>query len=189
MTEQNTGSFEDPRTRIRRVKVHRDIFNAYADLHRSATIMTQKMDEVLDHFEHQRLIETGLKMGYRMPDVEAVAARNAIIKSYLEGLHPYRDTVMRNDMVEFPATTARQLHLVARHSSMMIAEVINNITQSDYMLGIRKLKQGGGAYQGPTSLQEVFNVWGSLIASTTYERRHVPDERRRLPENWIRYVV
>ena len=189
MTEHDNSSTWDPKTRIRRVKVHRDIYNAYVELYRSACIMTQKMDEVLDHFEHQRLISTGTQMGYRMPDVEAVAARNAIIKIYLDGLNPYHGVYEHDGMVEFPARTASQMHLVARHSAMMIADVVNNINQSDYMLWIRNLKKVGGAYQGPTSLQEVFNVWMNLAVSHAQERRHVPEQGRRLPENWIRYVV
>lgn len=189
MTKHNNSSSWDPATRIRRVKIHRDVFNAYVEVYRSACIMTQKMDEVLDHFEHQRLINTGVQMGYRMPNVEAVAARNAIIKIYLDGLDPFHQAYERDGVIEFPARTASQMHLVARHSTMMIADVVNNINQSDYMLWIRNLKKMGGAYQGPTSLQEVFNVWMNLAVSNAQECRHVPEQARRLPENWIRYVV
>lgn len=188
MTEHNVGSFEDSRTRIRRVRVHREIFNSYAQMQRTAMIMTQKMDEVLDHPEHKDLILTGLAMGYKMPSVEMVNARNVIIKTYLDGLDPHQGVVERNNIVEFPATTALQFYLVAHHSAMMIEDVVNNIAQSDYMLWIRKKKQGGGAYLGPTSLQEVFNVWCSLVNNAAYERRHVPVERR-LPQDWTRYVV
>jgi len=174
--------------RIRRVRVHREIFEAYAEVYRAAKIMTQKMDEVLDHHEHRALITNGLTYGYKVPDVEAVRARNEVIKIYLDGMDPYAGAVEDNGVVEFPAKTARQMHLVALHSTYMISDVINNINQSDYMLLFRNLKKLGGAYTGPTSLQEVFNVWGTLINSNSRESRHV-DQKRRLPPNWIRLVV
>jgi hypothetical protein len=175
--------------RIRRVKVHGAVFGAYVDLYNTATIMARKMDEVLDHYEHKTLIASGLDQGYRMPDVEAVRARNNVIKIYLDGLNPYHDAVLQGDLVEFPARTARQLQLVAHHSTLMIEDVVNNIQKSDYMLWIRNLKLGGGAYMGPTSLQEVFNLWMGLVVASKREQNHLPEKGRRLPANWGNYVV
>ena len=174
--------------RIRRVRVHREVFEAYAEVYRAALIMTRKMDDVLDHHQHRALIDNGVSSGYKVPDVEAVRARNEMIKIYLDGIDPYDDAVEQGGMIEFPARTARQLHLVARHSTHMISDVINNINQSDYMLLFRNLKKIGNEYTGPTSLQEVFNVWGTLINSHSRESRHVA-QNRRLPANWIRLVV
>lgn len=182
MTEWNE------KMRIRSLRVHPEVFEAYVEVYRAARIMTQKMDEVLDHHEHRELINNGLSSGYKVPDVEAVRARNAVIKMYLDGIDPYNGALKHRGVIEFPARTARQLHLVAHHSTFMICDVINNINQSDYMKLFRNLKEKGGAYTGPTSLQEVFNVWGALINSNTRETRHV-DQSRRLPSNWIRLVV
>jgi hypothetical protein len=175
--------------RIRRIKVHSAVFGAYVELYNSASIMARKMDEVLDHYEHQSLIASGLERGYRMPDVEAVRARNHVIKMYLEGLNPYQGAVANDNTVEFPARTALQMQLVARHSTLMIEDVVRNIQKSDYMLWIRNLKQAGGPYMGPTSLQEVFNVWCGLVVASKHEQRHLPAEARRLPANWGNYVV
>lgn len=175
--------------RIRRVKVHGAVFGAYVDLYNCATIMARKMDEVLDHYEHENLITSGLQQGLRMPDVEAVRARNNVIKIYLEGLNPYQGAISQGAMVEFPARTALQMQLVARHSTLMIEDVVRNIQKSDYMLWIRTLKQAGGPYMGPTSLQEVFNVWMGLVVASKHEQRHLPAEGRRLPANWGNYVV
>lgn len=180
---------EDSPPRIRRLKVHPAIFAAYIELYKSASIMACKMDEVLDHYEHKSLIDSGLRNGYRMPDVEAVRARNNIIKIYLDGLDPYADVIHRDGEVEFPARTALQLQLVVHHSTLMIEDVVRNIRTSDYMLWIRTLKQAGGPYMGPTSLQEVFNVWCGLVVASKREQNHLPEKNRRLPANWGKFVV
>lgn len=189
MTEQNSSSGWGPGTRIRCIRMHREVFNAYVEVYHSACIMAEKMDEVLEHYEHQRLISTGVLHGYKMPNVEAVSARNSILKLYLEGLDLYRDAHERNGAIEIPAKTARQMHMVARQADLIFADVINNINGSDYMLWIRNLKKMGGAYQGPTSLQEVFNLWVAVINTSLYVKKHVPEEQTLRLEHWKRYVL
>lgn len=175
--------------RIRRLKVHPAIFAAYVDLYDCARIMAQKMDDVLNHPEHKMIMREAEERGYRMPDIAPIRARNEILKIYLKSAEPFRDVVEREGAIEFPAQTACNLHMVGYQCSLMIDDVCRNIRESDYMPWFGVLKKLEVPYSGPTSLQEVFNVWGSLVTSIQKQHHHGPDQLHRLPPNWISLVV
>lgn len=191
--EESSGLYSrdnwNERIRIRRLKVHPAIFAAYVDLYDCARIMAQKMDDVLDHPEHKMIMREAEEGGYRMPDIAPIRARNEILKIYLKSAEPFRDVVERDGLIEFPAQTACNLHMVAYQCSLMIDDVCRNIRESDYMPWFGVLKKLEVPYSGPTSLQEVFNVWGSLVTSIQKQYRHGPDQPHRLPQNWTSLVV
>jgi len=175
---------------ISRIIIHRDLFLAYVELAQAAKVMTERMDEVLDHPKHIELINGGFRAGYKMPNVDMIQGRNWLIKFYLDGLDPLAGAErVGKDQVMIPAKTARALHLVAEYSASMIDGVVGNIHRSQYMPWIRTLREAGDPYSGPTSLQEVFNLWSSLATATVTHAHHAPDLRRRLPENWLKLVI
>ena len=175
--------------RIRRIKTNAAIFVAYAELHECASIMAEKMDAVLDDDEHQTIMREGAEQGYKMPDAAAIRSRNTLLKQFLAASDPWRDTQIRDDMICIPGKTARDMHMVAYQCALMIDDVCRNIRESDYMLWFRRLNELDAPYVGPTSLQEMFNVWGSLIISIAQQEQHGPEPRYRLPCNWPHLVV
>ncbi len=174
--------------RIGRVKMHVAIFKAYAELHDLASIMAARMDEVLDNDEHQMIMREAAERGYVMPDVEAVRARNNLLKQFLAASDPWGEAEIRNRIIRIPAKTARDMHMVAHQSALMVDEVCRNIRESDYMLLFRNLKRLDVPYTGPTSLQEMYNVWGMLVTSTVRQAQLGPERSHRLPVNWLKLV-
>lgn len=178
-----------PAIRIRRIKVHPEVFAAYLDLYNDAYIMVDRMDEVLDHPEHRMIVREAEELGYTMPDIEGVRRHNALLRSFILASDPRNSAVLKDGLVEFPASSARQLHMIAFQSGMFIDDVCRNIKNTDYMLWFRVLRQMDVPYLGPTSLQEMFNVWASLTTSTAKQASHAPAVSRRLPGNWLKLVA
>jgi hypothetical protein len=158
-------------------------------LHADAMLMAQRMDDVLESDEHKMIMREGAEMGYTMPDADAIRARNKILKLYLAASHPWQGAHEKDGMISFPAESARNLYMVAVQSALMIDDVCRNIRESEYMLWFRRLRELEAPYIGPTSLQEMFNVWGALTISTVQQEQYAPQRHRRLPENWMALVV
>jgi hypothetical protein len=174
--------------RIHRIKTHVAIFKAYAELHEAASIMAERMDEVLDNEEHHMIMREARELGYIMPDSNAIRSRNALLKEFLTASDPWNDAENKEGMIFIPGKTARDLHMVAYQCALMIDEVCRNIRESDYMLLFRNLRRLDFPYVGPTSLQEMFNVWGTLIVSMQQQEQHGPERHQRLPANWLKLV-
>lgn len=188
---QVKGFFNPPATdntasdaKIRSVMVHAEVYRGYMWLYSCAFHMVQQTEKVLDDARHQEILVRGPMLGYVMPDAEIIRKTTAELRRALEGFDP-NEAGMVNGRVSLPIKTARGLYNMACLSDRLIDEVFMSIRKSEYMLWIRALKATGEIYDGPTSLQEVVDVFVAFNDLSVKQVIH-PTSRKgqKLQSNW-----
>ena len=176
-------------TRLRAVKVPKEIHDSYVKLYNAAARLTHSMDTILDHEEHKRVLAMGEAKGLQMPVAQDFRAQNEKMKAILNDFSPYDiNGLINNDKgrivsVLIPFEAAVGFHYTALESARMIALALKSFYNRDYQTCFRVLKEEGNPYQGPISYDKVSKTWHVLLAACEAHEVHAPVHK--LPANWL----
>ena len=172
----------DP-SKVTTVQVHPGIYNAYLILYIECCTLVERMDAVLDDGEHCLLVEEATQSGFKMPDIEFMRDRTNELRDALMVFNPYNVRIFRDGMVLLPIESARGFYNVAASGQKIVSGVFDAIEKTNYLSWFTVLKNMGAPYSGPTSLQEVINVWAGIDRGAHSERTYA--HPKALPRSWF----
>ncbi len=170
--------------RSREVLVHPMIYRAYLVLYLESCALLNRMDAVLDSRLHQAIMAEAIDRGFVMPDVESMREKtNALRLAIAMSPDPHDVRLYKNNMLLMPVKTACAFYNVAARGQDIVEDVFYAIEKTQYLPWFTVLKKRGEPYAGPTSLQEVFNVWANLERSASSEKKYAAPNA--LPRSWF----
>ena len=184
----NTAEFPSG-VRLRTVTVPKQIYDSYVRLYNSAALLSYSLDTVLNHKDHQNVMNMGTAMGLCMPVERDFRAQNDTLKQCLNAFGTDEIDSLIFDKkgsvvaVRLPFNTAAGFHHTAIGAARIISMTMNSFYNRDYQSCFKQLKEDGKPYQGPVSFKKVSETWRVLLATCAAQKEHAPEEK--LPANWI----
>ncbi|MDB5491292.1 MAG: hypothetical protein JWO78_1141 [Micavibrio sp.] len=177
-------------TRLRTVTVPKPVYDSYVKLYHSAALLTHAMEQVLNHKDHQSVMDMGIAMGLRMPIERDFREQVRVLKDCLNSFGTDDiDSLTFNAKGEvvslrLPFNTASGFHATAVQSAHLITMAVNSFYNRDYQACFAQLKEDGAPYKGPVGYKKVSETWHVLLATCVAQDAHAP-QGEKLPANWV----
>lgn len=168
---------------VKTIRMPESLYRKFLNIHDHARILVDSVQAILNDGEHQTIIEEGILLKYRMPDMAGFSIKIAAVRAQLDSYDPNNHIREGKDVV-LPAYVARGLYVTALTGTAFVHDCFEAVTKTDYWKYMRVLKENGVPYAGPVVLPQMYALHLSLqIAAVFTQREAIPEQ---LPRNWTR---
>ena len=172
--------------RVNAAKIPVSLYNDYLDLYRRSEHMHEKLVMVMEDGEHQLCMEEG-RGRFRLPEEGYLEPEVRDLKNILKSFQPYYTARPQRETVWLERDQIQGFFNLFSKDYDIVHSVLEMLRVTDYLPYHRHLKEQGIRYAGPTSLQEIVNVFVGVARTHGHQSAYIEelwtDRQRRLFPN------
>lgn len=149
-------------TRCRGIFASVAVYNLYWESYDRAMNLAESIDAVMADGEHRLILEEAQDLGYSLPDMQAFREEAELYKRTLENLEREAGKSSRQNYIEVPIETARQLNDMMKNNCYMITRIFDECFNTEYMEHFSFYRKKGVRYAGPNALQPCVDLLISM---------------------------
>lgn len=161
--------------RINAATVPGYLYNEYVDLYRRSDDMHRKLEMVMDDGEHQLAMEEGMDF-FKLPNTRYLRKELGELRGILDSFDPYHTTFGKSGKVKLKDVQIQGFFNLFAKDYDIVHGLFETFRNTDYLKYHRHLRDVQKVkYAGPTSLQEIVNVFFGIARAQNKQRAYLKE--------------
>lgn len=157
-------------TRVIWLKLGKDLYQSHLQFFRHTHQLVEKLDDVLNDFEHQLSMDEGRELGFALPKEESFRSFVQEYKNRFLHFDPFH--IFQNGDDVWLSGDKVKAFIDNRKMAARLYDMLDDaIFQTEYMDLIRHLKNAGIPYAGPSVFQDIMDWQLNALALFRKEKK------------------
>lgn len=171
--------------RCRAIFVPVEIFQRCNNVLKYAKAVIEDIDRVMADREHAEIVQGARRLGLRMPDVDLFMRDFEEFRCVFDNFEPLA-VENRGAKVKVPIETASAIDDIMKRSCFLVARILEDCFETDYLKSFTVYKKQGIPYEGPNALQSTVHLLVSM--ASVHNRLEQYIEAGLAERDWRKYM-